>query len=70
MIHLGSRMSDVGELSRDVIEHDVDQCRVEVHHGPGRAAHDRTIGIRATIGHCTVCVETFAVKVRGEDCVF
>lgn len=70
LICLGSWRGDIGHLLRGFIEHDLGQFREEVHHGARRAAHDGTIGIRATLGHGAVCVETFAMKVRGEYRVF
>lgn len=48
------------------MEHDLGQFREEVYHGSRRAAYDGTIGIRATVGHAAVRVETFAMKVGGE----
>lgn len=49
-----------------MVEGEPGQNWEEVNHGPGRAADDRTVGIRATIGHRAVRIQTFAVEVGGE----
>jgi len=49
-----------------VVEDEPGQDWEEVNHGPGRAADDRTVGIRATVGHRAVRVQTFAVEVGRE----